>query len=230
MMTPHKILGLAVSEQSISAVEVGGGHGRRKVLRAAELSVPEGVAATEPAALGRALRQFLRREHFSASHAVIGLGARWLVAKDKTLPPTAPDLLRGVLTIAAEREFASDAEDLAVDYCDLPAAGEGQRVLLVAASRRNVSHLAAAADAAGLKVEAVTSSTMALAAATGRQAASRRVVLNLVAVRGRVVPPGGRRHPAPQAVLPAALWRGPARSLDRRLGGRVAPRDRPPAG
>ncbi len=179
MMTPRKVLGLAVAEQSITAVEVGVGHGRRKVLRAAEMSVPEGVASQEPAVLGKALRQFLRREHFAASHCVIGLGARWLVAKEKVLPPTAPDLLAGVLTIAAEREFASDAEDLVVDFCDLPAAGEGQRVLLVAASRRNVDQMAAAAAAAGLKVEAITSSTIGLAAATRRHASSWRLVLNL---------------------------------------------------
>jgi|WetSurMetagenome_2_1015567.scaffolds.fasta_scaffold12861_3 hypothetical protein len=182
MMTSRKILGLAVSEEAIAAVEMSGGRGRRKVVRAAELTVPGGVAAADPVVLGRSLRQFLRREHFSASHAVIGLPARWLVVKEKSLPPTAPDLLRGVLTIAAEREFASDAEDLAVDYSDLPAAGDGGlRVLLVAASRRNVQQLTEAAESAGLRIQAVTSSTMALATATRRHgAAARRLVLNLV--------------------------------------------------
>jgi hypothetical protein len=182
MMTPHKMLGLAVSEQAIAVVEVGGGHGRHKVVRAAELSLPDGIAATDPAALGKALRQFLRRERFSASHAVIGLSARWLVVKEKSLPPTAPDLMRGMLTIAAEREFASDSEDLVVDYANLPAAGDGgQRVLLAAASRPTIELLSAAADQAGLKVEAVTSSMMALAAASARQAnASRRMILNIV--------------------------------------------------
>jgi hypothetical protein len=186
MMTPRKMLGLAVAERSITAVEVGAAHGRPAVLHAAEFPMPEGDAARDPAALGRALRQFLKHNHFSCSRCVIGLGTRWLAAREKSLPPTSGDLVAGVLSLAAEREFASDPKELVLDYTKSAechrgdsSTGQGQSVLLVAAPRRNVDHLLATAEAAGLVAAAVTSSTMALAAATVGAPASRRIVLYL---------------------------------------------------
>jgi hypothetical protein len=179
MMTRRKMLGLAVTERSITAVEVGVVHGRRHVLHAAEFPMPGGDAPQDPALLGKELRQFLRQNRFSASRAVVGIGTRWLVAKEQSLPPTAADLMAGVLSLAAEREFASDPKDLAVDYSGPVDSSEGQSVLLVAAPRRNVDHLLATARAAGLTVAAVTSSTMALASATGGPASARRLVLYL---------------------------------------------------
>jgi len=188
MMTSRKMLGLAVTERSITAVEVACVRGGRKVLHAAEFPLPPSTgpygqddAAREAAPLlGKALRQFLRRNHFSTSRCVIGIGAKWLVAKETSLPPTSPDLLAGALSIATEREFASDAEDLVFDYSGPVDSAQGQSVLLVAASRQNVDHLLAAARAAGLTVAAVTSSTLALAAATRLGGpSSRRLVLYL---------------------------------------------------
>ncbi len=179
MLTPRRILGLAVTERSITAAEVGVVHGRRTVLGAAEFPMVPGEAAPDPAQLGQALRQFLRQHHLSGSRCVIGLGARWLVAKEKSLPPTAPDMLAGVLAIATEREFASDPKDLAFDYCNPVGSAQGQSVFLVAAPRRSVDHAVATAQAAGLKVAAVTSTTMALASATGGPPNARRLVLYL---------------------------------------------------
>ncbi len=173
MMTPRKMLGLAVADGAISAVEVGLVRGSRRVLHAAEFPLPQGDAPQDPAQLGKALRQFLRQNHFTASRCVIGLGGRWLVAKEKSLPPTAPDLLAGVLSIATEREFSSDAKDLTFDYSGPIRSAQGESVFLVAAPHRQVDHLVATAQAAGLTAKAVTSSTMALASATGDPAAAR---------------------------------------------------------
>ncbi|MBE3099612.1 MAG: hypothetical protein IMZ55_19100 [Acidobacteria bacterium] len=181
MMTSRKMLGLAVTERSITAVEVACVRGSRKVLHAAEFPLPQDDAAREAAPLlGKALRQFLRQNHFSASRCVIGIGAKGLVAREKSLPPTSPDLLAGALSIATEREFASDAKDLVFDYSGPVDSAQGQSVLLVAASRQNVDHLLATARAAGLTVAAVTSSTLALASATRLGGPSpRRLVLYL---------------------------------------------------
>ena len=180
MMISRKMLGLEVTERSITAVETSVAHGRQAVLHAAEFPMPEGDAAREPAALGRALRQFLKQNRFSCSRCVIGLGTRWLAAREKSLPPTSAELASGMLSLAAEREFASDPKDLVLDYtrpvdCRQgdSSTGQGQSVLLVAAPRRNVDHLLATAEEAGLVVTAITSSTMALAAATA--GASQRV-------------------------------------------------------
>ena len=186
MMISRKMLGLAATERSISAVEIGLVHGRQSVLHAAEFPMPEGDAARDPAVLGKALRQFLKQNRFSCSRCVIGLGTRWLAAREKSLPPTSADLVAGVLSLAAEREFASDPKDLALDYTKPvdcrqgdSSTGQGQSVLLVAAPRRTVEHLLATAETAGLAVAAVTSSTMALASATGGAASLRRLVLYL---------------------------------------------------
>jgi hypothetical protein len=182
MMTGRKMLGLAVSQRSITAVEVGLAGGRRKVAHAAAFLLPEeieGAERTPSEAVGTAFRHWLRQNHFSASRCVIGLGGRWLVAREKTLPPTAPDMLAGVLAIATEREFASDPEDLVFDYTSPVADAQGQSVLLAAAPRRTVAWITAMATAAGLTVTAVTSSVLGLAAATGGPTAGRRLVLHL---------------------------------------------------
>ncbi|MCX5684564.1 MAG: hypothetical protein NT049_12870 [Planctomycetota bacterium] len=183
MMISRKMLGLAVTERSITAVEMGVAHSRPVVLHAAEMPMPEGDGSREPAALGKSLRQFLKHNHFSCSRCIIGMGTRWLAAREKSLPPTAADLVAGMLSLAAEREFASDPKDLVLDYTKPADAAQGKSVLLVAAPRQNVNHLLATAEAAGLTVTAITSSTMALASATGGAAFARRLVL--------VLTPGG---------------------------------------
>jgi len=195
MMTPRKMLGLAVSDRSIVAVEVGTAHGRRRVLHAAEFPLPEGDAAQDQVSLGPALRQFLRQNHFSASRCVLGLNARWLVAKEKLLPPTTADLIPGLLAITSEREFASDPKDLICDYSGPIDTAQGQAALLVAAPRRNVDQLVATAEAAGLRTVAVTSSTLSLAAATSRRGdpAPWRVVLHLAPSGTEVVVQSGTR-------------------------------------
>jgi len=179
MMISRKMLGLAATERSITAAEIGLVHGRPAVLHTAEFPMPEGDIARDPALLGKALRQFLKQNHFSCSRCVIGLGTRSLAAREKSLPSTAADLVAGALSLAAEREFASDPKELALDYTKPVASGQGQSVLLVAAPRRNVDHLLATAEAAGLTVTAMTSSAMALASATGGPAFSRRLNLYL---------------------------------------------------
>jgi hypothetical protein len=179
MMTPHKILGLAVTGQSITAAEVAVSHGRFRLTHTAALPLPDGPMAQTPAQLGAALKTFLRQNRFSASRCVIGLGARWLVAKEKVLPPTAPDLVIGLLAIATEREFATGLEDLTFDFSGPAENPQGPAYLLVAAPRSDVDHLAAAADVAGLKVLAITSSMLCLTAATAARQLPRRLVLHL---------------------------------------------------
>jgi hypothetical protein len=204
------MLGLAVADRSITAVEVGVVHGRRKVLHAAEFPLPEGDASPDPAVLAKALRQFLRQSRFSTSRCVIGIGARWLVAKEKSLPPTAADLLAGVLSIATEREFASDPKDLVFDYCGPVDSPQGHAVLLVAAPRRNTDFLLATAQAAGLTVAALTSSTLALASATGGPPAPRRLVLYLSPAAAELIvqSDGGFRLLRRLPISPAAAATG----------------------
>jgi len=178
MLAVRSMLGLAVSERSIAVAEVAASRGRIECLRAGEFVLPGGLEVADPADLGRNLRLFLREQRFSASHCMIGLEAGWLIAKEKTLPPSASADLRSILCIAAERDFASTAEDFAFDYV-VPAGSSGRTVLLVAASRRRLDGAAALAHAAGLVVSGIGCSALALAAATRVSAAPERVVLYL---------------------------------------------------
>ncbi len=195
MWNSRKNLGLAVTEQGIAAVEVGFSGPRRTVLRTAALSFSEELNLSRPDRLGVELKQLLRRNGFSASRCVIGLPASWTVAREKVVPATDADSLRGVLALAAEREFASPSGELVFDYV-AGSSGQGTAALLVAAPRRTIEQLSVMARAAGLAVTAVTSSAVALALVSKSQAPpAGRLILCLLSsgVEAVLQSPGGVR-------------------------------------
>lgn len=174
MFNARRRLGLAVTEQGITAAEIAtSSAGRRTMLQSAVLPFSGEINLDQPEKLGKELRKVLRASGVRASRCVIGLAAASIAAREKTLPATDVDSLRGALSIAAEREFASGAEGLAFDYAASPDE-KGTSALLVAAPRQIIGQLLAMARAARLSVLAITSSTAALALAT----------------RGPVSPPG----------------------------------------
>jgi len=179
MLTKRRMLGLVVTGRSVTAVEVVAANGGGRAHRAAELVFPEGVGLKEPAALGKAVKQFLRDQGFSASRCVIGIEANWLTARAKTLPSGAGAAASDILALMIEREFASDRKDLVFDYA-LQADTAGERsALLVAAPRHVLDALNAMARAAGLHVVAVTATTMALAGAVNGSTGQDQLVLHL---------------------------------------------------
>jgi len=163
MLSKRKTLGLAVNGRSITAVELTPLNGGADATRAAEFVFPDGLGLGEPTRLGKALRQFLKDNKFGASHCILGLDARVLTARDKDLPPGVGDEMRQVLSLAVEREFASDIKDLVVDYAPACHGNEAASALLIAAPRVVIEQLTAMTQAAGLRAEGITSSTMALA-------------------------------------------------------------------
>ncbi|MGA2266448.1 MAG: hypothetical protein ABSH10_08480 [Phycisphaerae bacterium] len=178
MRRRRKSLGLAVTEQGITAVEVGWNGPAGTILHAAALDFSDELNLSLPDALGRELKAVLRRSGFQASRCVIGLAASWIVAREKVVPATDADALRGALSIAAELEFASSPSDLSFDYVALPA-GQGTAAMLVAAPRRVVGQLTSMARSAGLSVEAITVSAAAMA--TGQEASpAGRLILCLL--------------------------------------------------
>ncbi|MGB2819491.1 MAG: hypothetical protein WBF17_00815, partial [Phycisphaerae bacterium] len=179
MLRRRKMLGLAVTSRSITAVEVVATDGGGRTRRAAEFVFADGAGLQEPASLGRALRQFLRSNGFSASRCVIGMEAKWLTARAKTLPPGASGSIPQILSIMVEREFASDRKELVFDYALGADTGEQRSVLLVAAPQNILNGLVLMAQAAGLTVAGITGSTMALVAATDNSTAQDRLVLHL---------------------------------------------------
>lgn len=155
MFSARKSLGLAVTETRITAVEVATAGSRRIITHTAELPFTASISLVDPAELAKALRLALRQNGFTASRCVIGLATGWIASREKVLPATDPESLRGALAIVAEREFASGMGELACDYATTPL-DKGVAAMLVAASRRIVDPLAEAARLAGLTVTAIT--------------------------------------------------------------------------
>lgn len=181
MFGKRKMLGLAVTNRSATAVELVAADGGGRASRAAEFVFPQGAGLAEPAALGKALKQLLKREGFSASRCVIGMGADWLTAREKTLPPGAGGSIPQILSLMVEREYASDRTELVFDYALGPESAEDRTALLVAAPQRVLGQLTTMAQAAGLTVAAITASTMALAGATDSATDGDQLVLHLFA-------------------------------------------------
>jgi hypothetical protein len=84
LISNTSFLGIAVGERSLAIAEVGEARGRWEVRRAAEYTFVGGGAAAQE---GGELRRFLKENEFTASRAVIGLPAKWLVAREKDVPP-----------------------------------------------------------------------------------------------------------------------------------------------
>ena len=174
----RKILGIAVEENSMCIAEVQASSRRPAVRRAARFAYPDGASLREPAALGQALRVFLRQQHFSARRVVVGLPARWLVTREERVPRADSRALAGMLRVKAGQAFSTPADDLALDYALGGASEQGMSALLVASPTAKVDQVVAAMRAARLRPLAVMPTTLALGAATTGQTASR-LVLNV---------------------------------------------------
>jgi len=157
------MLGLVVGERSITAAEVSITRDRRQVKQTAQFIFPDDLSLEKPEELGTALAQFLRQNHFSSSRAVIGVPARWLMARDKDLPPATAEVAASTLRLQAERH--SSADDLVFDYAGQADPRKGRKVLLAAMMRPQMERLQRMADAAGLRLLGITSATLALAGA-----------------------------------------------------------------
>lgn len=163
------MLGLAVGERSVLACELVRAGRNTQATRLAEFEFPADVSAADPAALGKALGEFLREKRFSGRRAVIGLPLRWAVVKQKDVPPANPSAVAGMLLLQAETEFALEPQDLVFEYAGQSDPAAARTVLLLAVHRRRVDAVVAMAQAAGLAVDAVTLSTVALASETARR-------------------------------------------------------------
>jgi hypothetical protein len=179
MLGKQRLLGLAVTRRAATVVEVEAAKGQARVVRVGEFVFATDEAARLPAVAGKALREFLQKGGFAAARCVIGLEAGRLSAREKSLPPGSAGALTEILTLAVEREFAADRKELVFDYVAPPPGAAPASVLLVAAPKREVAQLTALAQAAGLSVAAVTSSTLALASAGDGPGSAAKVMLHV---------------------------------------------------
>lgn len=231
---PSVFLGLAVGDRGVACAEVSVAGGRRAVRRSATFHFAQGAGLDAPAAAGQALALFLRENRFSASRAVVGVPARWLIASEREVPPSDPEQARAVLRLHAERQAVGEGGELVFDYAGEPDPAQPTAVLLIGMLRQQLEKVEQLMDAAGVKVLAVTASSLVLAAAAGSAGPADSAPVVVLAGQGveMVLRRGGAprmlRHvgalvanghgPASVAPIAADLRRAAAMS-----GGTVAP-------
>ncbi len=166
MLGTRTILGLAVDEFGVVVAEVGVRSGRPEVRRVGQHLFEEKLGADNGKALGQTLRQFLRTNHFAPKDAVVGIPTKWVVAREITAPPASADAVAGMLGIQAERTFSLNSGELIFDYCGRTSTSASSKVMLLAARRQMIDQIRELAAAAGLHVQAVTVSALAMGKAT----------------------------------------------------------------
>ena len=174
MLGTRTLLGLTVDEYGVMVAEVAARTGRPQVRRVDQWAFPEALDAGSALELGQQLRQFLRTNHFTARHAVVGMPTKWIIAKEIVAPPATADALAGVLAIQAERAFSLNASELVFDYCGRASTAESSKIMLLAARRQIVDQIREMVTAAGLQVEAVTVSALAFDAVSSQNDGGRR--------------------------------------------------------
>lgn len=161
MVGTRHILGLAVDDCGVVATELSIRSGNVEMRGIGEFPWEKELTADNAKELGQQLRRFLRDQGFTARRAVIGLAAKWILAKEIEAPPAGPDALAGILSIQAERLFSLNAGELVFDYCGKTSTSEKRQVLLLAARRQVVDRIRDLASAAGLHVQSITVSAFA---------------------------------------------------------------------
>src|SRR5688572_30320945 len=130
LLSKNSFLGIAVGDRSITVAEVVPARGSRdrwEARRVAEFVPPQppagdsaaGAAAAAPES-GEAFGRFLRDNGFTPARAVVGVPARWLVAREREVPPASPDQAAEILRMQAERLFSAELGDVSVDYAGAP--------------------------------------------------------------------------------------------------------------
>ncbi|HEY3320910.1 MAG TPA: hypothetical protein VGP72_10635 [Planctomycetota bacterium] len=166
-LSARKNIGIAIGARALHVTEARASNGGCRVVRSAVFQLGEQDSYQNAAALGKKLAQFLKQNQFSCSQAVFGIPAQWLMFKEKTVPAASSQMLTSMLRIQAETQFSLEPGTLVVDYTTGSASSEGQAVVLVAALRERIEQLRTLAAAAGLKLQSITPTGLALSAASG---------------------------------------------------------------
>lgn len=159
-------ISLAPGQANLAEVKRTGD--RAKILRQSTLETASVGGLDQPAALGAALAEHLASNGYTTRHAVIGLCPRWVLARNKQVPPADPDAIRGIVNLQVEREFGGSASEMSFDYLlgETHSGAANASLLLVGVRKSVLQQVEQAALAAGLKIESITGTT--LAAASGR--------------------------------------------------------------
>ncbi len=167
MLGNRTVLGLAIDELGVGVAEVGARVGRSQVRRAGRWDFAEPLSDANAQELGGQFKLFLRSNHFASKQAIVGIPTKWIIAREIVAPPAVANALAGLLTIQAERAFSLNAGELVLDYCGAPSDSERTTITLLATRRQLVDQIREFATAAGLQIQVMTVSALALDEASG---------------------------------------------------------------
>ncbi len=234
------MLGLAVGEKSILVAEVlsiaapaasksdakpapAAAGPAFQATRFATYVYPEGVTLAQSELIGQGLALFLRNNDFTARQAVLGLPAKWVVAKAKEVPPASPAIIAESLRLQAEGDFSQSFSDLVYDYAGETSDSEPRSVLLTATPKKYVDQVMEIAVAARLEPVSVTPSAASLGWATSRESKDA-LVLSLGAggaefTAHRDASPTLLRHLGPVPASPGPMFLSELRRTALLVGG-----------
>ncbi|HEY1683366.1 MAG TPA: hypothetical protein VGG19_01270 [Tepidisphaeraceae bacterium] len=155
-------LGISVTERGFSIAEATSSA----ITQTAQWQSPgtlPGMSPEDLATAGNALKQFLKQHNFSATKTIIGFPAKWITARPWPVPPSASTAAHAILRLAAERQFPPELKDFTFDYAGETSATEQTSVLLAGTSQQRIAQIIQIAEKAGLNVQGITSTTLALA-------------------------------------------------------------------
>jgi type IV pilus assembly protein PilM len=170
-------IGLDIGSSAVRAAEVVV-DGEGKVLRRfAQVGLPAGAVVEgevhDQAAVAAAVKRLWQHGHFSRRSVVVGLGSQRAMVRQVAMPSMSDAELRSALRFKIGEFLPIPVDQAVVDFAPLPGGGgvAGERMLLLVAAQRDVvADVVSAVETAGLRVQAVDSSSLALLRAVATQA------------------------------------------------------------
>jgi hypothetical protein len=113
---------------------------------------------------------------------VVGIPLKWLVVKQKEVPPADDATVAQLLRLEAESEFSTELKDLVYDFAGVESTAPGavsRMVLLAATPKKYIDAIETLCDAARIGLLAVTPSALALGSMTGSSQREDLLVLSV---------------------------------------------------
>ena len=168
-MAKRVMVGLDIGSSAVRAAEVEIDGDRRVLRRFAQVGLSEGAVVEgevrDQTAVAMAVKRLWQQGGFSQKSVIVGLGSQRAMVRQVEMPPMSDAELRSAVRFKIGEFLPIPVEQAVVDFASLSkgGGGEGSRLgLLVAAQREVVVDEVAAVERAGLRVEAVDSSPLAL--------------------------------------------------------------------
>lgn len=163
--TPQRILGIAMADHALLLAQVHLGGAQPRVIRQSCFDLAAPHALDDVQACGLALAAHLKEHGYTAREAVVGLPARHVMTRHRSVPAAADaDALGNMLRLGIERDFPGRSREWTFDY-HLGTAHDGvSDCLLVATRAALLEKLSQVLTAARVRLRAATPTALVAAA------------------------------------------------------------------